>query len=252
MIVSKADYDKYGELEECHKKLFILLLEFDSFCKKNEINYSLAFGTLIGAIRHKGFIPWDDDLDVAMDRPNYNKFLKCISQSTKYEVRRKQWVRAFKRKNDRWSIDVFPYDNVPDSKIIAKIKLLLLKVLQGMIDDKKDISKFGFAFRAAIRITSVIGKLFSIKTKQRWYDKAMVIGNKNKTKFISGYGCSFASLSVYQPRNLFSSYVNVVFEGEDFSAVKQYDLYLRNYFGDYMIPPAACDRVPPHVKRTND
>ena len=62
-------------LDELHNVLFEMLNVFDSFCRENNIEYSLAYGTLLGAVRHKGFIPWDDDLDVMMTRENYNKFL---------------------------------------------------------------------------------------------------------------------------------------------------------------------------------
>ena len=66
--------NEYGTLE-IQKELLNLLRVFHKFCQDNNIQYSLAWGSLLGAIRHKGFIPWDDDLDVMMDRKNYNKFV---------------------------------------------------------------------------------------------------------------------------------------------------------------------------------
>jgi phosphorylcholine metabolism protein LicD len=62
-------------LEKIKKRELLILKKFDNFCKNNKIEYSLAFGTLLGAIRHKGFIPWDDDIDLIMTRKDYNKFL---------------------------------------------------------------------------------------------------------------------------------------------------------------------------------
>ena len=64
--------DEY--LEQLHKDFTEILVVLDKFCKDNDIEYSLAFGSLIGAIRHNGFIPWDDDLDIMMTRENYEKF----------------------------------------------------------------------------------------------------------------------------------------------------------------------------------
>ncbi len=74
--------NEYGTLD-VQKGLLILLKEFHSFCTLNKIEYSLAWGSLLGAVRHKGFIPWDDDLDVMMDRKNYNRFVQRICKSSK-------------------------------------------------------------------------------------------------------------------------------------------------------------------------
>ena len=77
-------------LEELHKSLLEILDDFDTFCKESNIEYSLAYGTLLGAVRHKGFIPWDDDLDVMMTRENYNKFLSLFKNDEKYTLQKEQ------------------------------------------------------------------------------------------------------------------------------------------------------------------
>ena len=77
-------------LDSLHTVLHEILDDFDSFCHSNDIQYSLAYGTVLGAVRHKGFIPWDDDLDVMMTRENYNKFLTLFKNNEKYTLQAEQ------------------------------------------------------------------------------------------------------------------------------------------------------------------
>ncbi|MCR5479466.1 MAG: LicD family protein [Ruminococcus sp.] len=236
------------ELKEIHKNLLSLLTEFDELCENNNIKYSLTFGTLIGAIRHKGFIPWDDDVDIAIDRKNYNKLISAVNNSSVYEFRRRHWVRTFKRRNDPLSIDIFPYDNVPDNAFAVKLKVLTIKALQGMIDKKKDLSKYSSVYKIAVKMTSVLGKPFKLSTKQKWYDKVSVLGNKKKTKMICCYSSAFRSLDKHFKSDIFKSLKKVEFENKMYNSVKDHDTFLRGYYGDYMTPPPKCDCKPSHKR----
>lgn len=242
----KNDNSTYYELKEVQDELLSLLTEFDALCEKNNINYSLTFGTLIGAIRHKGFVPWDDDVDIAIDRKNYNKLIAVVNNSSVYVFRRHHWVRTFKRRNDPFSIDIFPYDNVPDNYLVAKLKLLAIKVLQGMIDKKNDLSKYSTVYKIAVKTTSLLGKPFKLSTKQKWYDKVSILGNKKKTKMICGYSCAYKSLDKHFKSDLFKTYIKVKFNNKLFNSVKDYNTFLRGYYGDYMTPPPESERRPQH------
>lgn len=93
--------NEYGCLE-IQKSCVSLLREFNEFAKQNNINYSLAYGTLLGAVRHKGFIPWDDDVDIIVDRDNYNLLLNTIQFASSIKIDRIQpdclWIDRIKFK----------------------------------------------------------------------------------------------------------------------------------------------------------
>jgi len=115
------------------------LLEIDRICKKHNIRYFLYYGTLLGAVRHKGFIPWDDDIDIVMLRKDYNKFLSIVESelelpfyidnvahescfytscihNTHYPSIEPEFMQRFHGCPYAMAIDIFPFDNVPDDK----------------------------------------------------------------------------------------------------------------------------------------
>ena len=73
-------------LQDIQKVSLDIMVEIDSFCRKNNLQYSLVGGAMIGAIRHKGFVPWDDDIDIAMHRPDFDRFCKLWENSSKYKL----------------------------------------------------------------------------------------------------------------------------------------------------------------------
>ena len=128
-----------------HQALLLeMLKDFDAACRKHAIRYQLFAGTALGAVRHKGFIPWDDDMDIVMSRENYEKFRAAFPKFEGYRIEREIWVPRIRRGDGRFSIDVFLFDNVPKNSFKRKYKVFRLKLLQGMMKKKPDLKKYGF------------------------------------------------------------------------------------------------------------
>ena len=132
-------------LDEVKKIQLEILAYIDSFCKKNNISYFINYGTLLGAVRHKGFIPWDDDIDISMDREHYNMFIEKFNQdSSKYKILSLDTDKAYfnnfikvvdtttkivdNRNYKTFScgvfVDIFPMDKFNDKKIINTCYIL--------------------------------------------------------------------------------------------------------------------------------
>ncbi|MCR5600122.1 MAG: LicD family protein [Ruminococcus sp.] len=250
--------NKYGMLET--QKYFLPIMDhIDGICRKHGIRYTLSDGTLLGAVRHKGFIPWDDDIDIALDRKNYKKLLAVLKSElgSEYTIVRDIWlVRVTRKDNSRKNsippercLDLFVFDNAPDNAAANRIKDTLIKILQGML--KKDVRYKGFSSiaKAELFITHMIGLPFSQKTKQKWFDKVSQWGNGRQCAKKARYGCMFKNISrVRFPSDITSEYTELEFEGRKYMAIKQWDTFLSVVYGNYMELPAEEERVPQHIK----
>ena len=247
--------NKYGTLN-AQMGLLELLKEFHAFCVQNDIRYSLAYGSLLGAIRHKGFIPWDDDLDVFMDRNNYNKLAQMIEHSRDLQVERDSvdslWVDRVRRKqtepNGKYqpTLDILLLDNVPEAPLKRKAKLLLVLMLQGMIKPSPSFDKGSVVLKICSVATFVMGKLLPIKWKKSWYRKISQIGNSKPSKQVANYNGEFADLRRCYPSDMMEHIVECDFEDTRAYIVKDYDMCLTTQFGDYMTPPQESERKPAH------
>lgn len=241
--------NQYGTLE-LQKKLLELLKIFHSFCMENEIKYSLDWGTLLGAIRHKGFIPWDDDLDIMVDRASFNRLLKCIGNDPRLSFDdkslRSYWIgRVRMGKDDGMdpyppTIDVLIMDNAPDGMFPRKVRLYLVKVLQGMLKVNFKYKRYknkGVFMLFISMVTHYVGKMFSHTTKMRWYNKLAQLSNNKSTKEITCYYEEYSCLGKYYPRNLMDEIILVPFEDVEVYAIKDYHNCLVTQFGsNYMTP----------------
>ena len=241
--------NEYGTLN-IQKELLDILELFHNFCDNNDIHYSLYGGSCLGAIRHKGFIPWDDDLDICVDSDNYHKLEKEFSKCDTLKMHKTIWIYRI-QKPESFSIngytptlDVFCINNYPDNIIIGKLKLLLVSMLQGMLKENVRYSGFSFINKCFLFITHNMGKLFSKEKLRKWYDKASEIGNNKKTKYVHCTNTSFDWMRNLYPENTWDDYKLVDFENIKSYIPINYDSYLRICYGDYMdLPPVESRRA---------
>ncbi len=249
------------------KKIMIKTLEsVDKCCRENKINYSLCWGTMIGAIRHKGFIPWDDDIDLMMQRDEYNRFLSVYNDSN-YEVytplRNKNCIQVLTKisnKNTKaffnnyprnslfglW-ISIFPYDNAPDESLESwekkrtrLLNLYHIKTVRYLSTDSllRKLTKFFMK-----TITIPYSSFYLAKKIEKHLSRFNNLKTKNICIWDNGYG--FTKF-FYFPARLFESYEEVEFDGVKCKIIKGYDEFLRLYYGNYMQLPPVEKQVPSH------
>ena len=244
---------KYG-IYERQEELLEMMKITHRFLTENGIAYSLSGGTLLGAVREGGFIPWDDDVDIMMDRINYEKMIKLFSTTHEdigLELKRILWVHRIQKKGSADdlhvpTIDVFVMDNSPDNWMVRRIKTALIMLLQGMMKRRQDYSGKSFIYKLCLLFSKWCGMPFSDDIKFKWYTFISKIGNDVNTKCITGFTDEFKFLNVRYTGNLFDRYISHKFEDIKLPITEEYDNYLSSLYGDYMTPPPESERKPKH------
>lgn len=262
--------DAYEDLSlrDAQMLMVEILEDVHNLCEKHGLKYFLDGGTLIGAVRHKGFIPWDDDIDIGMPREDYEKFIEIAKkelpdnlflqtfETDKYydvypvpcKIRYngtlffEEGTKENLRMHNGVYIDIFPYDNLPKFKVIYKIQRTLsyniLKSFKRMRDIPDTLNlknKITFSFY------KIITKMFPSERRRKFFDY-LIKWNDPDSEYM-GYGVdTFWSEYVYKKSDYFDL-VKLNFEGREFYAPKNYDSILTQLYGDYMIMPKEEDRV---------
>lgn len=264
--ISKLSSDQITENDNLitgiQVKLLNMLVYVDNLCSYNGINYTLLGGTLLGAIRHSGFIPWDDDVDIALLREDFNLFFKAIINDvdSRYLFERKElWVWKLKGKsgindNNTQQLDVFIIDRALNSTMLFKCQIMLLKILQGMIKNKIFYKNKKLYSNVLQFITFYFGKLFKYETKMKWYDFISQLGNKQKNHS----GNRFVSNDQYRYINhvlkneSVENFIEVKFNSCSFSIMEGWEEFLTKWYGkNYMKLPPMGKRIPEHTIKLN-
>ncbi len=242
----------------------------DDYCTKHGIHYLLYAGTLLGAIRHKGFIPWDDDVDVAMTRENYVKFCECIFREpingyyfenyisekdcgiSHGKLRKIGTVMLQEGEDEHIGhheifIDIFPLDKISNERKkaekttkIGKHIVMLTRANVNMLSDSI--------------IKRIIRKLYRLIPTKARHDKLLVCADElqalDKKITVDYQWTSMSTLknidTIRFPKEMLENYVTVSFNGRNFSTVEDWNGMLTLLFGDYMLLPPESERVCKH------
>ena len=241
------------------KKLELDILDFiDSFCKEHGINYCINYGTLIGAIRHKGFIPWDDDIDLSMTRENYEKFIQLFSEKqSRYKLLSLETddqyfnnfikivdpttkiidTRNTKTYDSGVFIDIFPMDTFNDTKVVdicyklESFKLLSFSKHKNIVyrDSKlKDLIRTLFW----LLLRPVSPRFFANQIEKQIQKYRVENG-----KYIAFIPSKAKEKEIF-PRDMFDELIETPFEHLVLPAPKHFDAVLKQFYDDYMtVPP---------------
>jgi lipopolysaccharide cholinephosphotransferase len=249
--MEKGNINEY--LLKTQKQLFEILCDIDEVCRKYKIKYSLDSGTLLGAVRGNTFIPWDDDADIIMAREEFERFYKIYNsrKDSKFTMERELWVYRIgnKLEGNNAVVDIFILDNVPDSYFKQELKLIFIKILQGMLKQKPNYNEYSTINKVLSFILFYFGKLFTDNKKFYFYNKVSKIGNSSLTGNKWAYNYSFQFLNKKISSNIVKKYLDINFNNKSFQIFSDYDNFLKNIYGDnYMQPPPVEKRIPKHYK----
>ena len=247
------------------RELQVRLLDtIDEFCRANNIPYSLSGGTMIGAVRHKGFIPWDDDIDLFMRRDDYQRFLATFNGNyPHYEtvdcVSDPGYALPFAKVMDMSTqlieggnklfcygiyVDIFPVDGKPDTEMFGEF-VERYTALRKRLHKTTPLYKYTAAPVKFVKL--YIRSLFN---------KGRGSAVKALDEYLRSYkleGCNFGGeaginpgLNSHLPSGLYNDFSTAEFEGRRYGCISRTHDYLSSIYGDYMTPPPLKQQKPKH------
>ena len=272
--MSETDYGKMEiypgvSIRDMQNKIKEILIYFMKLCDDNGLRYWCAGGTMLGAVRNKGFIPWDDDIDIFMPRSDYERLFElwpeignhsnyCLCRTTKEKMYHQTDMQlvdintTFINKHSvnediehGLSIDIMPFEGVPESKIARAIQIyhaIMYSVynVQRLPDHQGKLLRFF----TAILLNLVKSPERRYKT-WKYHEKKMAKYDYDNSATVKEMIANFKALFLPYPRETFET-IEVPFEDIMIKIPKGYDVYMKAIYGDYMRLPDEKDRVPKH------
>ncbi len=260
--------EKLRELQVCELDG---LVYFDEFCRRHELTYYLCGGCLIGALRHGGFIPWDDDVDVLMPRPDYEKFLEIYSKekpSDRFVLlddstgetysgnifavlsdTNHTLVKEYQQDMDipkGLPLDIFPIDGLAEGKFARLVQYFWTMVYSLFRSQIIPVNQ-GSVLKLGSKILLGIFKSKKLRFKiWKYAEKRMTRYSFDESTCVAELCAGFYFMKKVYPRSIYDGTTELEFEGHKFLVMKNYDEYLRIPFGDYMQLPPEEERIPHH------
>ena len=242
----------YG-LRDVQQTLLDMMVEIDRVCRKHGIDYTLLGGTMLGAVREGGFIPWDDDLDIGFRREELARFMQVFpTESERYTVTSADtWVsRVVPRKpinGEMPFVDLFHYVPISHVGWKQKVKVFTLKILQGMLKDKVPLQNYKPKYRPLLLGTHIMGLPFPKALKLKWYRHVAEKWAKGDGTIVHVPDGDFRVLHRIYPAEWTHSFVDMPFEGVPMRVSAHYDEMLTRQYGNYMQRPPESQRVAAHA-----
>ena len=251
-----------NDLSNLHKLLLMIADEIDRICSKYQIPYTISGGTLLGAVRHKGFIPWDDDFDIEMSRNDFMRFEKACQNEldtskfflqtgsteeyypfafAKLRLKGTEIIEDFSKNasvHHGIFVDIFIRDNVPDKKYTVKISMMKNLIIKNMLWVKCGYGTDQQKRKLRYCFFKILSAPFTVERLKYIRDKIITRYNYRKTQSVF---CSDYPQFIY-PITLYNNYKKYKFEDREYYGLSAYDEYLTLLYGDYM-------KLPPPEKR---
>ena len=241
----KEKYNPEGsKLRQYQLHLLDTLKEFDAFCREQGIVYYLAYGSLLGTVRHKGFIPWDDDADLWMDRENYTK-LEKLMKGEHHQLTENVYV-AMGIRPELWSppyayVDIFILDESPDNALLRTIKEWAAKFMYAMV---KCRGRIDMHKKGKFKPYYVLLPLAYLHSSDVWKEKYKRVSQwfPKRGKMVQVFNEVFSGIKRRYPSDAdVWKPVEMEFEGSKLLVPQGWDTLLTIRYGDYMTLPKETE-----------